>query len=453
MKSKSNLRLIQRVRLWRLLVVLTTLCALLWQAMPARATTRQWTHNSSQLWSDPQNWNPTGTPQAGDDLLFIDDANLTGPNPMINDLVGVTVNSMGFRIVYGYFGTSDWVLNGNPISLTLGIATDETTADEHVYINCDLILGSDIHILAPYSISGSDVAIHLTGALNLNGHTLGLFGSSFGSTPTLVDLSGVISGTGNVVASGSVVALSGSQANTFHGTLIVAPAKSDHFGADTFGDVQLNKQSGVAVPERLRVEKSSRVTLLHSEQIADDATVEIIGDINQYGHTGGGSLLLNGFNETIGNLVMTNYAGDTNFAAPTLAHCLLDTGGGTVTLNGDVTARCDIDYANPLILGRLSLAPGVHNITTYGSAYAGLDMQAELTGLGNFHKLGNSALILEANNTFNSSISIDDGILDVRNDHALGDIAGDTSLFGGSNSHFGRSGRKNGGRRPEGGSH
>ena len=58
-------------------------------------------------------------------------------------------------------------------------------------------------------------------------------------------------------------------------------------------------------------------------------------------------------------------------------------------------------------------------------------MQAQVTGFGGFHKLGTSALLLEANNTFSGSISIDAGILDVRNNNALGDVAGDTSLFGG----------------------
>ena len=174
--------------------------------------------------------------------------------------------------------------------------------------------------------------------------------------------------------------------------------------------------SGVAVTDTLLVNDVGVVALGRADQIGDDAELEIIA---------GATFRMNGFNDTIGSLYLNNVSAD---ALPST----LDPGGATLTLNGDITADCDNNNLTPTIKGRLSLPVGSHLITTFGSAYAGLDMQAQITGSGGFTKSGTSALLLEASNTFFGDILIVQGILDVRNDSALGDISGDTSLYAGS---------------------
>ena len=414
---------------WTLIIM----CALNWLAPQAGARSRSWTHNSSQLWSDPNNWSPIGVPQTGDDLIFADQVTVAGPDSMINDLIGLSVHSLAFSIdSHNIFITPDWNLNGNTLTITGLIATDTTSDVEHVYINCGLILGADAQVVNDYSSSTSGNEMHLTGPIDLNGHTLTLIIVE----ETTLEISGVISGTGDVIAIGDefeiggtgTIVISGTENNTFHGTMTVSSRSYPDTGL-AVGNVLLSKLSAVAVPERLRVEAGSVVTLGQPEQIADNATVDIVGtvvginnsELQQFPST----FHLNGYDETIGNLCLTNDATDTNAV-------VLDTGGGILTLNGELTGRSDNNQATPAVKGLFNLATDSHVFTTLGSAYAGLDMQAQITGPGGFIKDGTSALLLEAANTFFGDILIDDGILDVRNNNALGDVSGDTSIYGGT---------------------
>jgi autotransporter-associated beta strand protein len=84
-----------------------------------------------------------------------------------------------------------------------------------------------------------------------------------------------------------------------------------------------------------------------------------------------------------------------------------------------------------VIQGRLELPTGEHVIDVSSAGYAGLDIQAQISGFGNFTKTGGGALILSASNSFNSSVTISEGILDVRHNWGLGDTAGSTALSNG----------------------
>ena len=411
-------------------LILAAFCTSNWLATPAMAITRSWTHNSSEFWSDPDNWSPAGIPQTGDDLFFYDEVILSGPDPMINDLVGLSVRSLDFGAYdRSEVVTPDWVLNGNTLTLTGPIAADNASNNERIYINCGLIIDTNLQVIILGSSNGSDREMHLAGPIDLHGHTLSIINLGF----SVLEVSGAISGNGDVVALGShsridpglksIIVFSGTEGNTFNGAMTVTGRTIGNTSFTRFGHVILNKQSGLAVPGRLRVENGATVELGHSEQIADDAVVELTGVVKDYLQYAP-RLMMDGYSETIGSLRLTNRFGDTNAV-------IVDTGGGTLTVNGTIISRSDSEQAVPAITGRLNLAAGSHNITTSGSAYAGLDIQAEVTGFGGFQKLGNSALLLEANNSFSGSISIDAGILDVRNNHALGDVSGDTSLFGG----------------------
>ncbi len=242
-----------------------------------RAGTRTWTHNSSQLWSDPNNWSPVGVPQTGDDLLFTDEVHVSGPDPMMNDITNLSVRSMSFLIDSDdSLITPDWNLNGNAITITGPIATHNFSDTERIYINCGLIIGLAGAIVNDSSVA-FDCEIHVTGPVDLNGNNLTLL---IAGEPTL-EVSSVISGTGNVIAigdllDGGTITFSGSQANTFHGKLIASTQGTTDVGND-FGNVLLNKQSAVAVPEDLRVEYGAVVTLGGPGQIADTASVEVVG--------------------------------------------------------------------------------------------------------------------------------------------------------------------------------
>src|SRR5439155_1443084 len=67
-----------------------------------------------------------------------------------------------------------------------------------------------------------------------------------------------------------------------------------------------------------------------------------------------------------------------------------------------------------------------------GAAYPGLDIQAQLLGSAGFTKTGAAAMYLSSSNSFNGSIFLTQGILEVRNNKSLGDIGGDTELLGGT---------------------
>jgi len=58
--------------------------------------------------------------------------------------------------------------------------------------------------------------------------------------------------------------------------------------------------------------------------------------------------------------------------------------------------------------------------TIGGSAYAGLELPAYMASAGGFTKFGSAALILDGSNTFSGEIGVNQGTLDVRNNHALG---------------------------------
>jgi len=413
-------------------ITLLGLCASGWLAMPVDAKIWVWdTAGPDSLWSNPNNWfdyftGARGAPQNGDNLLFIDNGIFSGPGPMMNDLTNLAVNSMNFDVTD--LVLVDWVLNGNPVIISNTTAPplggqaieNSRSGNSYVHINCGLKLATGASFATGavgIDGAGTVVPMDLNGPIDLNGHTLTL-GARTADYPGTVEgpsvghlyVAGEISGNGNVnvvADSQSLVIFTSQSGNSFHGTLTANAALG--------GAIRFNSAPGDVVTDALLINNVGAVELLLPNQISDGATVTIIA---------GATLSMNGHNDTIGSLSLVNVSSD---ALPST----LDTGSGTLTVNGNIASTCNNNDHTPTIKGRLNLASGSHNITTSGSAYAGLDMQAQVIGFGGFHKLGTSALLLEASNTFSGSISIDNGILDVRNNHALGDVAGDTSLFGG----------------------
>lgn len=97
----------------RITLLLLLAGAALWSGQPLHAASRQWTGDDSGLWSDPDNWFPVGVPQNGDSLTFP----AVGPldaTSMVNDLTGLTVDSMTFT-------AGGYALNGNALTFIQGI--------------------------------------------------------------------------------------------------------------------------------------------------------------------------------------------------------------------------------------------------------------------------------------------------------------------------------------------
>src|SRR5882672_7072197 len=97
--------------LLRLTVLLSAIMCL---PSASRAADRAWAggDHGDGRWSNPNNWNPAGVPQDGEDLEFAD-AGFSGNVNMHNDLAGLRT---GYIQILG----SNWTLDGN--DLTLGDA-------------------------------------------------------------------------------------------------------------------------------------------------------------------------------------------------------------------------------------------------------------------------------------------------------------------------------------------
>lgn len=110
----------------------------------------------------------------------------------------------------------------------------------------------------------------------------------------------------------------------------------------------------------------------------------------------------------------------------------IDTEGATLTVLGGILSHSDDNQVTPAVKGRLNLQGAEHAITVAGSAYAGLDLQAQVSGNGGLRKLGGAALLLQGSNSFGGNLFIDQGVVDVRHNSALGVVVGNTVLEAGS---------------------
>ncbi len=404
-----------------------------WLAPMACATERRWTGSANAFWSEPTNWDPAGPPQNGDILLFRkDDSNRS----MNNDLVGLRVSILSF----GFEGNdSSYVLSGN--SLTVGTLAVYPDGSASVTINCPLSFTSSGRIYVDNAhvalIFESTTDLYLNGPIDLNGGLeLEAFESSVGAGHvSRIHIPGPISGSGNLrmgvfigsdgSQGGSYVEFTGSEPNTFGGTLSVhgtAFNPSDLFASRIY----FSKPTGVAVVNdgaRLVIEQNAVVHFRSSEQIGDNADVEV---------RSGGALRLENAIEGIRNLILTDNNRFGNFnqfidlRSPTV-----DTGTRLLALNGGLI--CSKNPTNssdvPSIRGTLNLN-GFLPIEITRDFGPGLDIFATVTG-GGFSKTGSGSLRLHAANTFTDDVVVNEGIVEARNNLALGTSAGGVQLAGG----------------------
>ena len=87
-----------------LLYAVLALAALHWLACPVAAIQRDWVAKGlpTGVWSNPNNWSPSGVPQDGDELKFdFESFPIPSTAIMVNDLPSLSVQHLAFRPAHG----------------------------------------------------------------------------------------------------------------------------------------------------------------------------------------------------------------------------------------------------------------------------------------------------------------------------------------------------------------
>lgn len=408
------------------LLLVSALCCV---AVPASAGTRSWTGRGAaidglKLWSDPDNWYGNEIPQDGESLRFAD----PGPSLldglfMRNDLTNLTVSSLTFDLGHPLGTDVEVHLYGN----TLGVSVihNDLNYECQVYIHCGLKLASQASFftgcIGPLDplLANEDTALHLIGPIDLNGYGLTLRANADIGSEGRLYVEGGISGAGNVTVYTAYAKITGGfdawgivefkgTGNDFSGTLTLFPTLGS--------EILFNVSTGVVVNDLLVVNNVGAVKLARANQIGDAATVRLLD---------GGTLQLNGHDDTILNLELISVRNG-------LRPSVMDTGGGTLTLRGNLNSSNNTASVTPTIQGKLYLPGGSHIFDITGTVYAGLDLQAQISGAGGFSKFGDAALLLKGSNTFEGSVNIASHKIDVYHTNGFGSINRGVTLSGGS---------------------
>jgi hypothetical protein len=145
------------------------------------AATRTWTGaGANGNWSTAANWGGT-VPVAGDDLVFPNGAaQLTNTNDLT---AGTSFNSISFTGPVG-----GYTISGNSIALVAGLTADNAAPNPNSFSVPITLTASQT-----FTVSGNRLQL---GAIDLGSHTLTLAGAT-----GLVELNGVVSGTGGISSS------------------------------------------------------------------------------------------------------------------------------------------------------------------------------------------------------------------------------------------------------------
>jgi len=295
--------------------------------LTAHATTWTWDGGggANKNWTTTANWSPNGTPLSGDTLVFADAWGKTTNNLATDTIFTLRLTSGGNDIY------------GNRIKLN-GLYTYNTEPPPvhggTNLINLDLILNADVL----HENTANECLIN--GDVNLNTHTLTL--SNYYNCNSYY--SGQITNTGNIVKRGTEdVYFTGTQANTYTGTTTVRE------GALRLGKKYVNGKGNTvgntSIPGALIIGDNTGTNSYTTASGAYDgggATV-ILDFGNQFDAITttiyrDGWFDLNGYNDTIGSLVLSNGA--------------VSTLTGTLTLNSNLTVAAG--STNAFIAGELS---------------------------------------------------------------------------------------------------
>ena len=342
------------------------LAAALALTQTALAATRTWDGSTSGNWSNGANWVGGVAPIAGDSLTF-----------PVSATRYVTTNNFAAGTAFG------------------GLAVQ---GSNYIFRGSQLVLEDDLRALAASGPVTFDLALTVDGPL-----TTTQFEARFAAVPTFngtiqlvnpahtlqfingqINVSGAITGAGSVEVVSCDLHLNGTGVNTYTGSTEISG-----------GNIFLNKTvANAAFAPGAVVDRGAGVGYLRwlrDEQIANSAQVHSL------------YLDLAGQTESLNDFYTSNLL--TN---------------GTLTVTGDILA--DGATLSGDGNGRLNLPAGNHRVFADGYSNIGTVLY-ELTGPGTLVKMGTGRFWLEVSNSLSGSIIVSNGVLEVRESHALGSTA------------------------------
>lgn len=354
-------------------------------AVVSNARTLTFTGNADfyNLWSEPDNWSPSGPPVNGDTLVFP-----AGFSPY-NDLSSLEVHSIQFT------GNGSTYLSGNPISVESDITAANNNGEARVSFDITFTgVGGTFYTLGSSILNIEDNVVFTfpNAALNLYAFT------------TNILVQGSIQGSTDVVKLGSGDAyLEGTLANTYTGGTYVREGK-----------LHLSKSANVvAISPRLSVGESTTKPCSMVDDNPGEYPLVMNVTIGPYGNW-----ILNG-QTTVTNLEITN-SSSLGGAYP----------GASIHGSGILTLNCDVHVAGTNIseiFCTLYMGSQTRTFTIDGGDWAnGYTKVGSIVGTGSagITKLGRGALVLGSPNDYSGPTLVEHGLLAVNSNTGLGATSG-----------------------------
>jgi autotransporter-associated beta strand protein len=348
-----------------------------------QAATRTWDGGGAdKYWTNRFNWVGDIAPVAGDDLAF----------PPVASAGWRATNNFPSGTAFGgiLLTGTNYFLAGNAVRLSAGVSSQCPSGASNT-----VALAITLDAAQTFEQISSAAQLFLSGDINLNGNVLNLLGNA-----GYLRLGGAISGTGQIRKTGNAtVELYGSGANTYSGGFTVLG-----------GTLRLNKSVlNGAIPGPLTNAGLTYLVLDQNNQIANSAPV-VLG-------RGSGFYLLD-HSDYIGALFLTGAE--------------VDTGTGTLSLNGDCTTEAS-DLTS-LIAGnlRLNKVPLVFAVAD-GSASPDLNLTATIVSGVDVVKRGAGDLDFRNANAHAGTTTVNEGRLYLYHGQALGTTDGGTVVNSNAN--------------------
>jgi len=223
-------------------------------------------------------------------------------------------------------------------------------------------------------------------------------------------------------------------ANTYTGTTTVSQAELYLGNGGTTGSLSTSSTIFINSTSTFRIDRSNAVT-----QGVDFGTIG--SGTGGLVIMGGGTTTLNGTN---GQGSTTVGVGQLNIAsAGAIGTGTFSIGDQTLPSKFDNTSGAPLILANGFTWTNYFTFLGTNDMTFNGAIGIGASRDATITagtltlagaasGAGNWAKLGNGTLVLSGNNANSGTLSVNAGVLSIRNSNALGTTAGGTTVASGA---------------------
>ncbi|NBW87828.1 MAG: hypothetical protein EBR23_13640, partial [Planctomycetia bacterium] len=285
-------------------------------SVSAWAASGTWNGTTDSLWSTTTNWSVSPVPGTADTATFNNAGNSRttvslGSGVTVSTILFDTATAAAYTIGSGGAGSQTLTLNDS------GAVTMNATVVNNQRIDANVLLGTAI--TGTYTLTNNSLTNSLTFGGTIQGGTGGV-----AAAKTLN-----VAGSGNTTISGAI-GNGGSTALALNktGTGVLVLGSSNGFTGTTSVD-----RGGAGTTSGIIRAGANNV-------FSDTAALNLLG----------GTIDLNGFNDTVGSIWLgkdaTTQYGNTN---------LITTGVGTLTLGGNVTMDSDNRAAGNIIAGNLNL--------------------------------------------------------------------------------------------------